>query len=197
MFSSKAGVPKKRLRLHVNGQEEPYQFSFTSPPAIADQELEKFKTLLAAVVSYNTTGAAPPATSKTPNNTSVTPGSPSPSIPTGRPSPSPYSRSPSSAPSRNGGKYSFEVYQKVLTKTPELAELHRELVESGQITEQEFWEGREVCNVLEAAWDNKTLNLVAIHNSTCSTLKRQLPRKGKANHPRLWFLVSKLANTAR
>lgn len=118
MFSSKAGVPKKRLRLHVADQEEPYQFSFTSPPAIADQELEKFKNLLAAVVSYNTTGAAPPLAPKMP----PTPGSPAPSanMSTARPSPSPYSRSSSAIPSKSGGRYSFEVYQKVLTKVPEL-----------------------------------------------------------------------------
>lgn len=40
----------------------------------------------------------------------------------------------------------FHVRKKVLLNTPELAALHRELVMSGQITETEFWEGREVCN---------------------------------------------------
>ena len=39
----------------------------------------------------------------------------------------------------------FHIRKKVLMKSPELATLHRELVMSGQITENEFWEGREVC----------------------------------------------------
>jgi transcription initiation factor TFIIH subunit 1 len=38
----------------------------------------------------------------------------------------------------------FRIRKKVLVKTPELAALHRELVMSGQITETEFWDGREV-----------------------------------------------------
>ena len=74
MFASKAGVPKKRLRLHVTGQEEPFQFSFVSPPAIAESELERFKTLLAAVVTNNsslTVAAAPTKESKTPKSAPV------------------------------------------------------------------------------------------------------------------------------
>lgn len=140
MFSSKAGVPKKRLKLLVSDQ--PYQFSFTSPPAVADAELEKFKSLLAAVVSSNTSnsGTMTPSTPK--SSLPKLPGSPpTPSV--SQPSPIPYSRSSSAGPSK-GGRYSFEVYQKVLTKNPELADLHGALVESGQVTEHEFWEGREV-----------------------------------------------------
>ena len=38
----------------------------------------------------------------------------------------------------------FAIRKKVLVKTPELAALHRELVVSGQITETEFWDGREL-----------------------------------------------------
>ena len=38
----------------------------------------------------------------------------------------------------------FHVRKKVLLNTPELAALHRDLVMSAQITETEFWEGREV-----------------------------------------------------
>lgn len=151
MFSSKAGVPKKRLRLHVADQPEPYQFSFTAAPAVADAELEKFKSLLAAVVSANTLGAPVPSGPLTP--AANLPGSPAPvahtplSSPYPRPSPSPYSRSSSAGPSKDG-RYGFEVYQKVLTKNPELADLHRALVESGQITEHEFWDGREVIHAL-------------------------------------------------
>jgi transcription initiation factor TFIIH subunit 1 len=44
----------------------------------------------------------------------------------------------------NDPVHDFRIRKKVLVKTPELAALHRELVVSGQITETEFWEGREV-----------------------------------------------------
>jgi len=149
MFSSKAGVTKKRLRLHVADQLEPFQFSFTSPPAVADAELEKFKSLLAAVVSANTSGSSGSAPS-TPRNPPVKlPGSPLPPTASNQPPrpPNPYGRSSSAAPSK-GGQYGSEVYQKVLTKNPELGDLHRSLVQSGQITEQEFWEGREVSGII-------------------------------------------------
>lgn len=152
MFSSKAGVPKKRLRLHVADQEEPYQFSFTSPPVVADAELEKFKSLLAAVVSANASGSCGSAVSTPRTAPTKLPGSPAPpSTPSTssqppRPSPGPYGRSSSAVPSK-WGQYRFEVYQKVLTMNPGLADLHHALVQSGQITEQEFWEGREVSNL--------------------------------------------------
>lgn len=38
----------------------------------------------------------------------------------------------------------FRLRKKVLMSNPELGALHRGLVMSGQITEAEFWEGREV-----------------------------------------------------
>lgn len=38
----------------------------------------------------------------------------------------------------------FRLRKRVLMSHPELGALHRELVASGQISEAEFWEGREV-----------------------------------------------------
>ena len=38
----------------------------------------------------------------------------------------------------------FQLRKRVLLNSPELATLHRELVMTGQITENEFWDGREV-----------------------------------------------------
>lgn len=151
MFASKPGVPKKRLRLHVADQPEPFQFSFTSTPAIADAELEKFKSLLAAVVSANTSGPSTTTPTPKPAGSPAPPASsPAAAVPSpyARPSPAPYSRSPSAGPSRGGGRYNSDVYQRVLIKNSELADLHRVLVESGQITENEFWEGREVRSLL-------------------------------------------------
>ncbi|KAF8304970.1 hypothetical protein DL93DRAFT_2089951, partial [Clavulina sp. PMI_390] len=154
MFASKPGTPKKRLRIHadVDGEEQQFQFSFTSPPAIADAELEKFKNLLATVVKINTSGASTPsATPKTaaPTLPPTTPATPTPRSPYPQP-PTPYSRSPSAGPSREG-RYSSQVYQNVLLKNPELATLHHALVLSGAITEQEFWEGREALLDSEAS----------------------------------------------
>lgn len=39
----------------------------------------------------------------------------------------------------------FRLRKKVLMSNPELLTLHRDLVMTGQITEAEFWDGREVC----------------------------------------------------
>ena len=42
----------------------------------------------------------------------------------------------------------FRLRKKVLMSNPELLTLHRDLVMTGQITEAEFWDGREVCLLL-------------------------------------------------
>lgn len=147
MFASKPGVPKKRLRLHVAGQEEPYQFSFTSAGTIAENELDTFKKLLATVVSSNAETSNERSTA--PNISKVqSPAAPSTPRTPFRPSPNPYSRSSSATPSKSGGRFAPEIYSRVLTKHPDLAELHRILVEGKQVTEQEFWEGREVSSVV-------------------------------------------------
>ncbi len=139
LFCTKEGVPKKKLKLNVNDNDEAYMFHFTSPSALAEAELAKFKSLLLEVITQNTAqGSVPiPSTVKT-----ITPSRPSTPIP--RPSPTPsFSRASSATPSK-GQSFPFEVCQRVLTKSPELSSLHRELVETGQITEDEFWDGREV-----------------------------------------------------
>lgn len=195
MFASKAGVPKKRLRLHVTGQEEPFQFSFVSPPAIAESELERFKTLLAAVVTNNsslTVAAAPTKESKTPKSAPVSkPQTPTPTPPTpARPSPTPYSRSSSSsAPKR--GAYGSDVKQRVLTKHPDLAELHTALIIApgpGRIiTEEEFWEGREVYPWLFIEFLS-VLPTLSLCSSTCSSPRLcQWPRR-KGSLRKFWCL---------
>lgn len=54
--------------------------------------------------------------------------------------------SPSAAAKGKGRnlKEDWELHKRVLVKNPQLAALHYELVQSGQITDDEFWEGREV-----------------------------------------------------
>lgn len=116
-------------------------FHFTSPPAVAEAELAKFKSLLLEVITQNTAQGSVPIPSAAKTTTT-----PSPSTPIPRPSPTPsYSRASSAAPSKSQ-PFPFEVYQRVLTRSPELASLHQELVQAGQITEEEFWDGREVRN---------------------------------------------------
>lgn len=44
--------------------------------------------------------------------------------------------------------FDFQLRKRVLLGNPELGHLYRELVMSGQISEQEFWEGREACGIL-------------------------------------------------
>lgn len=70
----------------------------------------------------------------------------------GRASPAPASPGPSGAASGAAGAAAsandptkdFQIRQKILNKNPELMNLHVELVRTGQISEEEFWEGREV-----------------------------------------------------
>jgi transcription initiation factor TFIIH subunit 1 len=51
---------------------------------------------------------------------------------------------PPTGPIGNGDTANeFRLKKKVLLADPELATLHRELVMTGQITELEFWEGRD------------------------------------------------------
>ncbi|KAF8342155.1 uncharacterized protein EI90DRAFT_3032292 [Cantharellus anzutake] len=138
LFCTKEGVPKKKLKLNVTDSDEAYMFHFTSPPAVAEAELAKFKSLLLEVITQNTTKASIPIPNVT--GKASTPSSPSTPIP--RPTTPAYSRASSATPLRNQ-PFSFEIRQKVLTTSPELSSLHRELVETGQITEEEFWEGRE------------------------------------------------------
>lgn len=39
----------------------------------------------------------------------------------------------------------WDLHKRVLVKNPQLASLHYELVQAGQLSDAEFWEGREVC----------------------------------------------------
>lgn len=41
-------------------------------------------------------------------------------------------------------KEDWDLHKRVLVKNPELAELHYQLVQTGPLTDDEFWEGREV-----------------------------------------------------
>ena len=114
-------------------------------------EREMFKAQLTTIISNNRatheTGAVQPPQTGLPIPTSSSNGAVR-RVPVPVPRPSD-SRAESVSSHRgtpvNDPINDFHVRKKVLLNTPELATLHRELVMSGQITETEFWEGREVC----------------------------------------------------
>ena len=73
----------------------------------------------------------------------------------------------------------FRIRKKVLVKTPELAALHRELVMSGQITETEFWEGREVRDQPIFVWDVSYLTFSRVLASPTRAGRFRLSEEGQ------------------
>ena len=147
LFCSKEGAAQVRLKLGVVGDDQGHNFTFTAPPPAAIQDREVFKRELSSIISRNR-GALEKPTGlpgvSTPFSGPSTPlhGSfPRPSQPLSRGS-TPSSIPP--PPGLVGNPEEFRLRKQVLLKTPELAALHRELVMGGQITEAEFWDGREV-----------------------------------------------------
>ena len=159
--------------------EAGHNFTFTSPQAVALAERDKFEAELTNIIARNRAG--PPEAVPTPTkplqaviSASTTPGHGStvgtpmrPPPPISRPS---TSRAASVAsdthasgtPVGSDPTSDFRLRKKVLLSTPELAQLHRELVMGGHITENEFWEGREV-NIYLYPWC-----VLSVLTSSCS-----------------------------
>lgn len=141
-----------RLKLGLVSDETGHNFTFTSPQAVALSEREKFKTELTNIIARNRSAVPTPAPTKTPGTPALpsaggsSVASPRPPIPGSRPSLSRAASVSSDSRATPSGDTpnDFRIRKKVLLSTPELAVLHRELVIGGQITEAEFWEGREV-----------------------------------------------------
>ncbi|KAF8270272.1 hypothetical protein EI94DRAFT_1798336 [Lactarius quietus] len=162
LFSSKEGAAQVRLKIGLENDSNGHNFTFTSAPPVALTEREMFKAQLTTIISNNRaardSGAAQPPQASVPIPTSTSNGAvrraPAPTTP--RPSDS---RAESVSSHRgtpvNDPIHDFHVRKKVLLNTPELAALHRELVMSGQITETEFWEGREQLLLAQAASDSQ------------------------------------------
>lgn len=159
LFCSKEGAAQVRLKIGLFSDEAGHNFTFASPQAVALVEREKFKTELTNIIGKNR--ASTTTSTGTPNRLPGTPGVPAtPSTPGHVQTPRPAlavsraassSRAPSVASDSRGPgtpigdpTTDFRLRKKVLVSTPELAQLHRELVMTGQISENEFWEGREV-----------------------------------------------------
>lgn len=159
---------------HAKAEGGGYQFVFTSPPAQATKDRDAFKNALSTILSQNRAGGTSGTATPT-RNGPVLPASangnaraPLPSRPPGGGPALPtratstvgdanggHSRSgstfggspaPSIAPGAGLSADDIRLRKKVLVANPDLMGLHRDLVMSGQITEAEFWEGREVCS---------------------------------------------------
>ena len=137
--------------------EAGHNFTFTSPQSTAVVEREKFKTELTNIIGRNRSGVATPAPHPPPPiSAAQTPSSAPSPRPLGPLSRKSASRAPSVASDSHGSTpvndptNDYRLRKKVLLSTPELAALHRELVIGGHITENEFWDGREVSYVTGA-----------------------------------------------
>ena len=134
-----------KLKLGLVGDDAGHTFMFTSPQAVAERE--SFKKELQNIIGMNRASAPIPSEPPTPGIATPLPGRMA-MTPRSAPSASRATSVSSTGRGSSGGPSGpvddFRLRKKVLLKNQELAALHRELVMSGQITESEFWEGREV-----------------------------------------------------
>ncbi|KAF9653830.1 hypothetical protein BDM02DRAFT_3086761 [Thelephora ganbajun] len=160
LLCSKVGAAQVKLKLVLYSFSEGHTFTFTNPAPVATAEREQFKNEITNYISRNRTARASgqlptdaPATPATTNNFAAPP----PRTPTIRP-PGGTPRASSIASDKSGSGNDVADYQlrkRVLLNSPELATLHRELVMTGQITESEFWDGREHLLSAQAAMENQ------------------------------------------
>ncbi|CDO75354.1 hypothetical protein BN946_scf184966.g22 [Trametes cinnabarina] len=172
---SKVGAAQVRLKVGLVNDETGHNFTFTSPQAVALAEREKFEAELTNIIARNRANAPasiqqrPGPTVAVPTPSPATPSTPRPPPHAGTPArPTPHlSRAPPSraasvaSDTRTSGTpvndptSDFRLRKKVLLSNPELAQLHRELVMGGHISENEFWEGREHLLLAQAAAESQ------------------------------------------
>ncbi|KZO93072.1 hypothetical protein CALVIDRAFT_267239 [Calocera viscosa TUFC12733] len=123
IFNSKEGALPVRLKVAFTDNEKGYQFAFAAPEAEeALQQRAEFVGLLTPIINRNKSLASP------------APGTPAPSTPGER------AATPMAGPMI--GQENI-LRRSVLLAHPDLAQLHKDLVISGQLSEAEFWHGRE------------------------------------------------------
>lgn len=164
LFCSKEGAAQVRLKLGLLGDDTGHNFTFTSPQPVAYTEREQFKKELTNIISRNRSAQDAPKPLASSTTTSASASAPAPGAPTPRPLAIPSHPSTSRAGSVSSDRRStpvipgndaasdFRLRKKVLLSNPDLGSLHRDLVMSGQITEAEFWDGREVIHVMHSAF---------------------------------------------
>lgn len=164
LFCSKEGAAQVRLKLGILGDDTGHNFTFTSPQPVACTEREQFKKELTNIISRNRSvqDASKPLASSTTTSASVS--TPASAAPTPRPLAIPSHPSTSRAGSVSSDRRStpvipgndaasdFRLRKKVLLSNLDLGSLHRDLVMSGQITEAEFWDGREVIHIMHSVF---------------------------------------------
>ncbi|KAF9010536.1 hypothetical protein BDQ17DRAFT_1387769 [Cyathus striatus] len=171
LFCSKESAPQVKLKLGLVGDDTGHTFTFTAAQPAALSEREKFKVELTAIISRNRTAkdasvgraVVPPAiaAATSPPTTVHTAATPKPAHFV---VPSRAASRANSVPNERGvtpvvigadAASEFRLRKKVLVSNPELAALHRDLVITGQITEAEFWDGREHLLLAQAAQENQ------------------------------------------
>ncbi|PPQ99447.1 hypothetical protein CVT24_005254 [Panaeolus cyanescens] len=170
LFCSKEGAAQVKLKLGLVGDDAEHYFTFTSmPQTLALAEREKFKQELTAIIGRNRgvidspqkPGPTPIKSSTSlPVTASGTTGAQRTGLALGRPS---VSRATSVSSDRRATPVitgadpasEFALRKKVLLANPELGALHKDLVMTGQITEAEFWDGREHLILAQAAAENQ------------------------------------------
>ncbi|KAH0827365.1 hypothetical protein J3R83DRAFT_4014 [Lanmaoa asiatica] len=172
LFCSKEGAAQVRLKLSLVNDDAGHNFTFTTTPQeVAYAERETFKAELTNIISRNRSsgvlatatnagaaqtpkGPVTAASTLTPSK-AVTPAA----FPTSRASTSRATSvvSDGRTPILSGqdAATDFRLRKRVLLANPELLALHKDLVMGGQITEAEFWEGREYLLLAEAATENQ------------------------------------------
>lgn len=142
LFCSKEGSAQVKLKLGLVGNDAGHTFMFTSPEANADREV--FKRELTNIIGVNRSNAANVENGAISAKAVVQPAQRAVANAATASRANSVSSNDRMSVAPSGPIDDFHIRKKVLMKSPELATLHRELVMSGQITENEFWEGREV-----------------------------------------------------
>ncbi|KAG5654394.1 hypothetical protein H0H81_003218 [Sphagnurus paluster] len=146
LFCSKEGAAQVRLKLGIVGDDAGHNFTFNAPPPVAYTERERFKKELTTIISRNRAALEAPK--------SVTPAPLPlilPSLSTSRAGSVVSERRSTPVIPGNDPASDFRLRKKVLIGNSELGQLHRDLVMTGQITEAEFWDGREHLLLAQAA----------------------------------------------
>ena len=143
------------MKLGLVADDAGHNFTFTSPQAVANVERETFKKELTTIISNNrasSDAAVKPSPAPSVPQTPSFPAFPTSSAPRGLTRERSVSLMPSNGehpaspiiPGLEPAK-DFRLRKTVLINNPELGALHRDLVAGGQISESDFWAGREVC----------------------------------------------------